>query len=326
MSSVTEGHCNQQYLCEDSAHYLESRGVIQLVGEGAAQALQPLVITCLAGVSENPLLTYILSEQGHIFADLFVIQDARVSADGTLHKAPSHDDSCSLLLECSRSLLEQITEKLAPLCKERGVLIKDISEKWRVFAELPDQSTFKEVQPYIKYPDPRVHMGRRLLRARDAYESSKWSHERHWVSHALRLGFLPSADSVQKKQIDCLQANLHSMGIIDHHCVPHLLQKKLLLSKKQLSSRLLPLRVEPSKNVLPSMTASHVMAGDLKVATVLEHYGLYGLVLVDLSLWRKALKKQSRLTCCDQPVAITWPSWFGSESLGRMGPFAATSR
>ena len=153
MSSVTEGHSNQQYLCEDSAHYLESRGVVQLVGEGAAEALQPLVITCLAGVSENPLLTYILSEQGHIFADLFVIQDARVSADGTLHKAPSHDDSCSLLLECSRSLLEQITEKLAPLCKERGVLIKDISEKWRVFAELPDQSTFKEVQPYIKYPD-----------------------------------------------------------------------------------------------------------------------------------------------------------------------------
>ena len=161
MSSVTEGHCNQQYLCEDSAHYLESRGVIQLVGEGAAQALQPLVITCLAGVSENPLLTYILSEQGHIFADLLVIQDARVSADD---KAPSHDDSCSLLLECSRSLLEQITEKLAPLCKERGVLIKDISEKWRVFFELPDQSTFKEFQPYIKYSDPRVHMGRRLLR------------------------------------------------------------------------------------------------------------------------------------------------------------------
>ena len=154
MSSVTEGHSNQQYLCEDSAHYLESRGVVQLVGEGAAEALQPLVITCLAGVSENPLLTYILSEQGHIFADLFVIQDARVSADGTLHKAPSHDDSCSLLLECSRSLLEQITEKLAPLCKERGVLIKDISEISQLDADLLDTDDnaedFYEIVEFVR--------------------------------------------------------------------------------------------------------------------------------------------------------------------------------
>jgi hypothetical protein len=59
------------------------------------------------------------------------------------------------------------------------------------------------------------------------------------------------------------------------------------------------------------------------LGTVIAHRGLYGLVLVELAPWRKALQAAKPLECAGQQVLITWPSWLARESQGRAGPVAA---
>lgn len=298
-------HGDMQHLLEDEAHLLESRGVIHLRGEQAVPALQTLVASSLAEVTRRAVFTCILDAQGYLIADLFVI-----SLEG------------ALIIECEKRFAADLLALLSSACKELGVTAADVSDQWRVFAELPNQNTFEDGIPFIKYPDPRWHMGYRLLRPAIGPRSSRWGSELKWSGHALKLGFLPGAAVVRNLSVDPLQAGLHAMGVLDPQRLTPALRAALANPREKVLRRVLPMRVEPDSFSFPTMTGSPVLADGTVIGSVVAHIGLYALALTEIAPWRAALQAGQTTRCAGQTVLITWPSWLAQESLGRGGPVA----
>lgn len=294
-----------QHLLEDEAYLLESRGVIRLRGEQAVPALQTLVASSLAEVSRRPILTCVLDEEGFLVADLFVV---------------SHEGD--LLIDCEKQFVTALLALLSPTCEEQGVTANNVSEQWRVFAELPDQNTFDDGIPFIKYTDPRWHMGCRVLRPASASRSSHWGSELKWSGHAFKLGFLPGAAPVRELSVDPLEAGLHAIGVLDPQRVSPELRAALENPREKILRRILPMRVEPDSLSFSTMTGAPVLAGETAIATVIAHIGLYALALTEIAPWRAALQAGQALRCAGQTVLITWPSWLAQESRGRGGPVA----
>ncbi len=294
-----------QNLLQDEAYPLQSRGVVKLEGEDALEALQSLCSNSLANVNSKAVLSYILDEENYLLADVFVV---------------SHDGG--LLVECEKTFIAPLLELLSLYCDGADLSAIDCSDQWRVLAEGPDQSTFKEGGAYIKYVDPRWHMGARLLRPASDAPSYHWGSELKWQGHAHKLGVLPGAHAVSHWGITPREANLHSQQLLDAACVDTRLAKQLAEPTSDIARRVLPLRIEPDAFSFPDMTGRAVTAGDSTLGTVIEHHGLYGLVLVELTPWRKALQAAIALECAGQQVLITWPSWLARESQGRAGPVA----
>ena len=305
MSGTEQASAPMQSLLQDEAYLLASRGVIRLSGEGALDVVQAIVSGSLASVGSRSALAYVLDEDGCILADLFVV---------------SHNEA--LLLECEQSAIEAVMVLLSDAADARGVAVVDASADWQVFGELPNQSTFKEGGFFIRYADPRWHMGARLLRPCGAVQSHAWGSELKWQGHAFKLGVIPNAHAVSAHGIDAREANLHSLGLLNADCVGEALQRDLASPTDTISQRVLPLRVEPDAFAFPTMTGQAVTAGDVTLGTVIAHRGLYGLALVALDPWREALRAGHSLCCADQQLLITWPTWLARESGGRAGPVA----
>lgn len=300
----------QQSLQEDQALLLTSRGVILVQGERAPEALQPLIITSIDKHEKKPLLTYVLDDQGYLKIDLFVVR---------------HNED--LLIEVDKTLIPTLIELLTPHCKALKVTARDVSADWRVFAELPDQNTFDDGGAFIKYADPRSHMGSRLLRPENSRISSQWGSEIKWATHAHKLGFLPSTARLQDLQVSPLEAGLHALNLLDAERLPKRLQAAMSSPETGLSRRLLPMRIEPKGDSFPTMTGGlPVLAGDTEIGRAICHHGLFALALIELEPWRNALNIGAALRCADQPVLISWPSWLSQESRGRGGPVAMSSK
>jgi hypothetical protein len=295
-----------QNLIQDEAYLLESRGVVELGGEGAAQALQPLLTNSLENVAEKAVLAYVLDEHGDLLADVFVI---------------SHQGR--LLLECEKSFVPGLLELLSPLCDGIHLRARDCSDQWRVLAELPDQSTLKDGGSFIKYVDPRWHMGARILRPIGDSESYHWGSELKWQGHAHKLGVLPGVHAMRQWLIKSREANLHTQGLIDAAFVDNATAQELTSPTDTICRRVLPIRVEPDAFSFPDMKGRQVTVGGTAIGTVIAHRGLYGLVLVELAPWREAQQGAKPLTCAGQQVLITWPTWLARESRGRAGPVGA---
>ena len=303
-----------QSLFQDEAYRLESRGVIALEGdctvETLIEALQPLVCSSLAGIQTKPKLTYIVDGAGLILADLFVIsQDNR------------------LLLDCASTLLKGVVGAIKSVAESHNISVTDVSDQWSVFGELPDQNTYDDGSEFIKYADPRWHMGHRLLRPAAFPPSDRWGSELKWTAHAFKLGFLPGADLLFSAKcelaVNVAEAGLHSIGLLDNERLPPELEVVIDNPKEQIGRRILPMRVEPSALVFPTMDGQAIVADGEPVASVIAHRGLYGLALVELEPWRSAQAAGKTLFCADQQVLLTWPSWLAQESLGRGGPVAS---
>lgn len=296
----------QQSLLEDQAFQLNSRGVIRLQGERANQALQPLVATSLENVGKKPVLAHVLDDDGFLMIDLFVV---------------SHQEE--LLIETDKSLIPKLLELLSSPCEALDVNAHDASVEWRVFAELPGQDTFDDGTEFIKYIDPRWHMGARLLRPAAGVISSQWGSEIKWATHALKLGFLPSTARLGDIPVSPLEAGLHAMGLLDSEPLPERLRAAMPSPQENLSRRLLPMRIEPNSMSFPTMAGGlPVLAGDMEIGKAICHHGLFAVSLIELELWRNALAAVTPLRCADQHVLITWPSWLAQESRGRGGPVA----
>jgi hypothetical protein len=300
----------QQSLLEDQAFLLNSRGVIRLQGKRATQALQPLVTTSLENVRKKPVLAHVLDGDGFLMIDLFVV---------------SHQGD--LLIETDKSLIPKLLELLSSPCEALDVNARDASVEWRVFAELPDQHTFDDGTAFIKYVDPRWHMGARLLRPAAGVISSQWGSEIKWATHALKLGFLPSTARLGDIPVSPLEAGLHAMHLLDRSLDTNLLpqgpQAAMSAPRENLSRRLLPMRIEPNIVSFPTMAGGvPVLAGEMQIGRAICHHGLFALSLIELEPWRNALAAGKPLHCAGQPVLVTWPSWLAQESRGRGGPVA----
>ena len=62
-----------------------------------------------------------------------------------------------------------------------------------------------------------------------------------------------------------------------------------------------------------------------RVGVAMTRQGLFGLGLVDLAPWRRALRDGLQVRCAGEPVLVTWPSWIARESEGRASPAAQRS-
>jgi len=296
----------QQSLLEDQAFLLNSRGVIHLQGERATRALQPLVTISLENVGKKPVLAHVLDDNGFLMIDLFVVS----------HRG-------DLLIETDKSLIPKLLELLATPCDALNVTVHDASLEWRVFAELPNQDTFNDGSEFIKYVDPRWHMGARLLRPAAGVISSQWGSEIKWATHALKLGFLPSTARLDDLPVSPLEAGLHAMRLLESNLLPEGLQAALSSPRERVSRRLLPMRIEPNSVSFPTMAGGlPVLAGDMAIGKAICHHGLFALSLIELEPWRNALATGTPLHCAGQPVLVTWPSWLAQESRGRGGPVA----
>jgi hypothetical protein len=251
----------------------------------------------------------VLDDNGFLMIDLFVVTHLE-----------------DLLVEIDKSIIPKLLELLSPHCKDLDVSAQDVSAEWRVFAELPDQNTFDNGSAFIKYVDPRWHMGARVLRPVNMISSSQWGSEIKWATHAHKLGFLPSTSLLQDVPVSPLEAGLHAMGLLDKNRLPEGLQAAMASPCEHLARRLLPMRIEPDGFSFPTMAGGlPVSAGNVEIGKTIAHHGLFALALVNLDAWRKALAAGTPLYCAEQSVLITWPSWLAQESRGRGGPVAMSN-
>lgn len=294
-----------QTLFEDEAHLLKSRSVIRLEGAAAWRALQPLLSRSLERIDERPALAYMLSQTGEVQADLFIV---------------AHDDG--LMLDCESAQAGHLLDALAPTCRTFGVSPADVTSEWRVFGILPSQSVVRCSSVVISYADPRMHMGTRAMRRRSDPESSLWGHETKWIGHCFKLGLLPDAGLARAHDLNIVQANLDVLDVLD---VNHMGKEAYALLKRDgaaAAHRVMPLRVEPTEAIFPTLTGLAVSGGGTEVGTVLAHLGVCGLALVDIAAWRRMIVDGEPLRCAGQMVSMAWPTWLASRSRGRAGPVA----
>lgn len=300
----------QQSVLEDQAFRLGSRGVLCLRGERVLDAIQPLVTISLDEVPKKAVLAHIVDNEGFLLIDLFII-----SYQG------------ALLIEIDKSVIPKLIELLAAHCEACGVTVQDVSSEWNVFAELPDQKTFDDGSEYIRYVDPRWHMGARILRPTGKINSSRWGSEIKWETHAFKLGFLPSTTYLKHVPISPLEAGLHALNLLHMDRLPNGLQAAMSSPEDKLKRRLLPMRIEPNSDFFPTMNGGlSVLAGDVEIGKAIGHHGLFALAVIELELWRHALVNGTPLHSGGQSVLITWPSWLAHESRGRGGPVAMSKR
>ncbi len=90
--------------------------------------------------------------------------------------------------------------------------------------------------------------------------------------------------------------------------------------------RLSPRRGEREQGVsLPNMEGAHLLADGTTLGVAMTCQGLWGLGLVELAPWRKAIGAGVPIRCEGEPVLITGPTWIARESEGRASPAAQRS-
>ena len=277
-------------LLADTAHHFTARTVLEVKGD--LSALNALAIGSVPAKGEKPAFVSLLTKDGHLDADLFLIP----YAGGTL-------------VDVHGELAEDVAARLSQL---DGVTKVDptAGQRWRIFGELPDQKTFETQFETIRFADTRRReLGARVLREAAEPEGFDWRHFRKWDGHAMRLGLLPDHRCVIGKQITPEEAGYH-----------RLLAKPRQSEGPAPERRILPMRIEPSGNAMPAMTGAEIMAGEASIGTVLDHEGVCAVALVTIAPWREALANRAKNTCMDEQALLAWPTWLAAESQGHFGP------
>jgi hypothetical protein len=291
-------------LVEDDAHHLKSRAVLRL-DAGRVPTLQRLVTASLDGLEGRCVFALHVDEGATIVADVFIVK--------------LEDE---VLIDCDAEDLPALKARLA----DAGLPAEDVSGDWRVFAELPNQSTASDGPPFVREPDPRRReLGARVYRRAEPRESTAWRHEGLYLAHANKLGIPPRSALLRRFGVDPLEAHFYALGALDAEHAPSALVARLREGLRP-RRRLLPFRVEPTGPSLPEMDGAPLLAEETPVGVAITRQGLFGLGLVDLAPWRKALTDGVQVRCASEPVLITWPTWIARESEGRASPAAWRDR
>jgi folate-binding Fe-S cluster repair protein YgfZ len=291
-------------LVEDEAHHLKSRAVLRLEG-GQLPVLQDLVTASLDGLERGCVFALHLDDEGTILADIFVVQ-----SEG------------EVLLDCGGEDASALRERLVGA----GLSVQDVTGEWRVFAELPNQSTAPDGPAFVRVSDPRRReLGARVYRPAEGHESTAWRHEGLYLVHANKLGVPPGAALLRRFGVDPVEAHFDALGALDADHVPSELAARLRAGRRP-QRRLLPFRAEPTGTSLPDMDGAPLLANQTPIGVAVTRQGLFGLGLVDLAPWRKALAEGVQVRCATEPVLITWPTWIARESEGRASPAAWRDR
>ncbi len=277
-------------LSGDTAHHFRTRTVLQVTGD--LSGLADITMGSPPGQGEGGRFVSLLTESGRLDADLYI--------------APYED---GVLIDVHAGLADAVADRLAALA---GVTQVDRSaaERWRVFGELPDQKGADTPFETIRFADTRRReLGARVFRDAAEPEGLDWRHSRKWDGHALRLGLLPDHRCILGKEIRPEEAGYH-----------RLLGGSDSATSEDLPRRILPVRVDSYDPMLPVMAGAPLLAGETEFGVMLDQEGVCGIGLVSIQPWRAALADDARLTCCGEPVLITWPTWLSLESQGRYGP------
>ena len=232
---------NQQHVEEDTALRLESRGVVHLAGAGSTELIKSALIGFSREVdpdSDKASMGFVLDAQGFLRTELYIVP---------------HEDG--YLIDCPRDRIPALLQRVEDMGQGIDAGCVDVSDDWVVFAELPDQKTFDFGEPYIKYTDPRWHMGTRLLRPKSpALHSSLWGSELKWVNQAFKLGFLPHVGFLGDESITIIEAGYHQVVTLDPKELPENQRSQLAAPRENLTRRVLPVRgqrVQPECRVRP---------------------------------------------------------------------------
>ena len=277
-------------MSNDSAHYFRKRTILQAFGDLSGLAE---IAACLPpSKGERGRFVPLLNEAGCVDADLYVV--------------PYENGA---LIDVHMDLVDAVADRLVALA---GVVEIDraAGERWRVFGELPDQKSADTSFETIRFADSRRReLGARVFRDATEPEGLDWRHARKWDGHALRLGLLPDHRCIIGKGIKPEEVGYHRLLGESERPLP-----------KQLSRRVLPVRVDTYDPVSSNMTGSPLTAADVEIGMMLDHEGVCGVALVSIDPWREAISEGCRIFCAGLPVLISWPTWLSSESEGRVGP------
>ncbi|MCP5032198.1 MAG: hypothetical protein GY939_10370 [Actinomycetia bacterium] len=291
-------------LIEEDVHLLQSRAVLRCGTEWIG-SLQSSFTSSLDRLDQRCVFALNLDERMDVVADVFLV---RFEND--------------VLIDCDGEDLAALTHQLT----SAGIGVQDVSNDWRVLAELPNQRFFEAGAPFVRVSDPRCReLGARIYRGASSRESTAWRHEGLYRAHTYKLGIPPRVTLLQQLGVGLFEAHLHALGALDAEHVPAKLADELRAASHP-QRRVLPFRVEPTGHHLPDMDAAPLLADGSSVGIALVRQGLWGLGLVDLAPWREALAGRISVVCEGEPVLITWPTWIARESEGRASPVARKDR
>ena len=279
-------------LLADTAHHFRRRQILEVTGD--LSGLAEIATGPAPKDGERGRFVSLLTAQGFLDADIYV---ARLKDN--------------FLVDVHADLAEAVADRLAHLSGVSGV-DRSAAERWRIFGELPDQKGADTPFEAIRFSDTRRReLGNRVFRDAAEPEGFDWRHARKWDGHAMRLGLLPDHRCVVGKGVTPEEAGYH-----------RLLSGADRRSGAPLERRVLQVRVDQRSATIPVMANAPLMADGDEFGMMLDQEGVCGVGLVRLEPWRDALAAGACLTCRDQPILISWPTWLASESEGRFGPAA----
>ncbi|XP_071113876.1 putative transferase CAF17 homolog, mitochondrial [Haliotis cracherodii] len=145
---------------QGTLHELKTRGLVELSGRDTVDFLQGLVTSDVAALEGDVTSQYsmMLNVQGRVLYDLLLYRHPDSAMSG-------QSDQPRLLLECDRTVLDEMLKVIRKYKIRKKVNIRPVDEEWRLFAVVMD---VEQRGVTVGVPDPRVPtFGRRVLHPAD---------------------------------------------------------------------------------------------------------------------------------------------------------------
>jgi len=271
--------------------FLETRGVLRVGGPEARTFLQGLITNNVERVgADRAIYGALLTPQGKFLFDFFIVADG----DG-------------LLLDTDAERAGDLLKRLKLYKLRAEVAIDDVSDAWRVLADLEDQageaSAATTGADEIRFTDPRLPaLGARILRRGAEVGAPQ---DALYDAHRLALGVPVAGADIHPEKSFALESNLDDLNAIDFQKGCYVGQEVTSRTKRRGAVRKRILIAETDESArLPAGAA--VRAGTAALGEILSSAPGRALALTRIDRWRAAT---APIDVDGAPARLVAPDW-----------------
>lgn len=274
------------------ASLLDDRAVLALGGPEARDFLQGLITNDMAATAEGqPVYTALLTPQGKILFDFFVVPDA----EGRL------------LIDCAASRAADLMKRLT-LYKLRAKVEIALRSDLALAATWGDDGAFEIPGDVVRFRDPRhLSLGLRMIGMRNALvKMTGGLVAGDYQAHRLGLG-VPDSTDLPPDSVFALDAGLEELNGVSFKKGCYIGQEVTARMKHRASARRRFFVAEFAGEV-PS-PGTPILAEERELATLATGRDGRALALVRLDCWAEAEARHAPTTADGRDVHLKKPEW-----------------